>query len=99
MREVVCDTSGCILQDGATTSDDDRLLVIGATNRPQEIDEAARRRLVKRLYIPLPDSEARKQIVSNLMKQQPFSLSEEEMEELCQRSEGQSFLFHIENFF
>ena len=97
-REVVHDASDCILQDGATTSDDDRLLVIGATNRPQEIDEAARRRLVKRLYIPLPDSEARKQIVSNLMKQQPFSLSEEEMEELCQRSEGQGFLFHIEKF-
>jgi SpoVK/Ycf46/Vps4 family AAA+-type ATPase len=70
--------------------------VIGATNRPQEIDEAARRRLVKRLYIPLPDSEARKQIVSNLMKQQPFSLGEGEMEELCQRSEGQGFPSHID---
>ena len=77
------------VQDGATTSDEDRLLVIGATNRPQEIDEAARRRLVKRLYIPLPDTEARKQIVSNLMKQQPFSFSEEEMEEICKLSEGQ----------
>ena len=89
------DSSDSIPQDGATTSDEDRLLVIGATNRPQEIDEAARRRLVKRLYIPLPDTEARKQIVSNLMKQQPFSLSEEEMEELCQRSEGQGLLFPI----
>lgn len=44
-----------ILKDGATTGEEDRLLVIGATNRPQELDEAARRRLVKRLYIPLPD--------------------------------------------
>lgn len=31
-------------------------LWIGATNRPQELDEAARRRLTKRLYIPLPSS-------------------------------------------
>lgn len=30
----------------------------GATNRPQELDEAARRRLTKRLYIPLPSSGA-----------------------------------------
>ena len=27
---------------------------LGATNRPQELDEATRRRLTKRLYIPLP---------------------------------------------
>lgn len=31
-------------------------LQTGATNRPQELDEAARRRLTKRLYIPLPSS-------------------------------------------
>lgn len=37
--------------------EEDRLLIVGATNRPQELDEAARRRLVKRLYIPLPDAD------------------------------------------
>lgn len=45
--------------DGATTDNDERLLVIGATNRPQELDEAARRRFTKRLYIPLPVFEVR----------------------------------------
>jgi SpoVK/Ycf46/Vps4 family AAA+-type ATPase len=44
-------------QDGCGTNEEDRVLVIGVTNRPQELDEAARRRLVKRIYIPLPDSE------------------------------------------
>lgn len=39
---------------------------LGATNRPQELDEAARRRLVKRLYIPLPDAAARADIVRRL---------------------------------
>ena len=37
-------------------------------SRPQEIDEAARRRFVKRLYIPLPTSEARKMIIKNLLE-------------------------------
>lgn len=41
--------------DGASTAEEDRILLVGATNRPQELDEAARRRFVKRLYIPLPE--------------------------------------------
>ena len=57
-------------------------------NRPQEIDEAARRRLVKRLYIPLPDPEARKQIICNLMKGQPFSVTDEEMEKIKEQTKG-----------
>ena len=56
--------------------------------RPQEIDEAARRRLVKRLYIPLPDFLARKQIVTNLLRQQSFSLTAEELDLICQQSDG-----------
>ena len=56
--------------------------------RPQEIDEAARRRLVKRLYIPLPEREARRQIISNLLKEQRYSLTEDEFKKLVDRSEG-----------
>lgn len=41
--------------DGPNTNDGDRILLVGATNRPQEIDDAARRRFTKRLYIPLPE--------------------------------------------
>jgi SpoVK/Ycf46/Vps4 family AAA+-type ATPase len=35
-------------------------LIIGATNRPEDLDEAVRRRLVKKLYIPLPNSAGRR---------------------------------------
>lgn len=74
--------------DGATTSSEDRILVVGATNRPQEIDEAARRRLVKRLYIPLPEASARKQIVTRLMSKEHCSLNEEEIELIVNKSNG-----------
>ena len=44
--------------------------------------------MVKRLYIPLPEGEARKQIICNLLKDQHYSLSEEDFEKLTQKSEG-----------
>ncbi|KAK2896490.1 hypothetical protein Q8A67_010978 [Cirrhinus molitorella] len=74
--------------DGAATSAEDRILVVGATNRPQEIDEAARRRLAKRLYIPLPEAEARRQIVTNLMSREKSQLRVDEMEKVVQGTEG-----------
>ncbi|XP_066275924.1 fidgetin-like protein 1 isoform X2 [Branchiostoma lanceolatum] len=76
--------------DGVGTNSEDRILIIGATNRPQEIDEAARRRLVKRLYIPLPDYPARCQIVHSLMSTQNHSLTEDDVSIICQRAEGYS---------
>ena len=38
-------TEFLVQMDGASTDGNDRLLLIGATNRPQELDEAMRRRL------------------------------------------------------
>lgn len=40
-----------------TIQENDRVLLVGATNLPQELDDAARRRFTKRLYIPLPEKE------------------------------------------
>ncbi|GLD56068.1 fidgetin-like protein 1 [Lates japonicus] len=74
--------------DGATTSAEDRVLVVGATNRPQDLDEAARRRLVKRLYIPLPEAAARRQIVTNLMAREKNQLKEEELQSVVTATEG-----------
>ncbi|KAG8637747.1 ATPase family AAA domain-containing protein FIGL1 isoform X4 [Manihot esculenta] len=72
-------------------SGNEQILLIGATNRPQELDEAARRRLTKRLYIPLPSSEARAWIVRNLLEKDGlFKLSKEEIDTICNLTEGYS---------
>jgi len=76
--------------DGASTGGEERVLVVGATNRPQELDEAARRRLVKRLYIPLPELEARKRIITNLLGKEKHKLTHAEIEEVSRLTEGYS---------
>lgn len=74
--------------DGVSTGAEDRLLIVGATNRPQELDEAARRRFTKRLYIPLPDEPARKQIIENLMKKQKNNLTSDCIEYVAMKANG-----------
>lgn len=43
--------------DGILTKEKEKLLVLGATNRPSEIDAAIVRRFSHRLYIKLPDEQ------------------------------------------
>jgi len=74
--------------DGAATSAEDRILLIGATNRPQELDDAARRRLVKRLYIPLPEIEARRSLILRLLAKEPSKLTEAQVTMICERTDG-----------
>jgi len=76
--------------DGASSQGEERVLVVGATNRPQELDEAARRRLVKRLYIPLPEGEARRRIVTNLLARERHSLGQSEVDKVAELTDGYS---------
>ena len=56
---------------GACTGEDasKMVIVIAATNYPWDIDEALRRRLEKRIYIPLPDEEARRALLDINLKE------------------------------
>lgn len=76
--------------DGLGTSNEDRILLIGATNRPQEIDEAARRRLVKRIYVPLPEAESRKRMVRNLLSDYSNVLTAENLDVIATDTDGYS---------
>ncbi|GAB0491240.1 hypothetical protein MMPV_002492 [Pyropia vietnamensis] len=83
-------TEFLVQMDGAGTSSADRVLVVGATNRPQELDEAARRRLVKRLYIPLPDMAARRALVGRLLRRQRHSLDDSDLDRVAALTAGYS---------
>jgi len=48
--------------DGLTSKKSDKLVVIAATNLPEILDPAFRRRFEKRIYVPPPDIHARKEI-------------------------------------
>ena len=74
--------------DGCGTAADERILLIGATNRPQELDDAASRRFVKKLYIPLPEQLGRTEIVRNLLRKQGDILTDEEIENIGEITDG-----------
>jgi vacuolar protein-sorting-associated protein 4 len=59
--------------------DNRKLLVLGATNYPWAIDDAARRRLPKTILIPLPDTEAKLQQLQKL-KEVPNELHDADLE-------------------
>ena len=74
--------------DGTGTSGQGRVLVIGATNRPQELDEAARRRFTKRLYIPLPAENDRRVLLNVMLKKNNHRLTEADVDKLAKETNG-----------
>ncbi|KAL2135687.1 hypothetical protein VTI74DRAFT_7368 [Chaetomium olivicolor] len=68
--------------------DANRVLVLAATNLPWAIDEAARRRFVRRQYIPLPEAETRAVQLKTLLKQQKHTLSDADIETLVGMTDG-----------
>ncbi|KAJ5570552.1 uncharacterized protein N7459_009982 [Penicillium hispanicum] len=68
--------------------DASRVLVLAATNMPWDIDEAARRRFVRRQYIPLPEHHVREQQIRTLLSHQHHELSDSDIQVLVHVTEG-----------
>lgn len=79
-----------LVQMQGVGNDNDGVLVLGATNIPWGLDSAIRRRFEKRIYIPLPESEARKTMFEIHLGDTPHLLTQDNMIELGRRSEGYS---------
>nr|XP_029712430.1 spastin-like isoform X2 [Aedes albopictus] len=71
-------------------SESDKIVVMAATNRPQELDEAALRRFPKRVYVTLPDLSTRELLLRKLLEKQGSPLSDADMKRLAILTEGYS---------
>lgn len=68
----------------------DGILLLAATNLPWDLDPAVRRRFEKKIYIPLPDYEARRYLIAQRIKATPNSLTPEMIADIARRTEGYS---------
>lgn len=73
---------------GKAREDLQRVLVLAATNLPWAIDEAARRRFVRRQYIPLPERTTREVHIKKLLAHQKHAMSESDFGILLDMTDG-----------
>ncbi|XP_030966656.1 protein SUPPRESSOR OF K(+) TRANSPORT GROWTH DEFECT 1-like [Quercus lobata] len=66
----------------------EHVLILAATNTPYDLDKAIRRRFDMRIYIPLPNDEARKHIFKVQIGETPNMIGEEELKFLANDTEG-----------
>jgi SpoVK/Ycf46/Vps4 family AAA+-type ATPase len=74
--------------DGAGNESKAHVLMIGATNRPQELDDAIRRRFVKRLYVPLPEMKDREVLLRKLLSKNYHVITDKEFGRLAIKTDG-----------
>ena len=79
-----------LLQFEGVSSGTERVLILGSTNRPQDLDEAAKRRFTRRIYIPLPDPETRKSLIHILLKKAAHNVTDQQIEQIIDMTEGYS---------
>ncbi|XP_050266466.1 uncharacterized protein LOC126710130 [Quercus robur] len=75
--------------DGLRTKDKERVLVLAATNRPFDLDEAVIRRLPRRLMVNLPDAPNREKILRVILAKEELA-SDIELEAIANMTDGYS---------
>lgn len=75
--------------DGLRTKDTERVLVLAATNRPFDLDEAVIRRLPRRLMVSLPDAHNRAKILKVILAKEELS-SDVDFDAIANMTDGYS---------
>lgn len=87
--ELLMQMDGVSSAAGNESGETKSVIVLAATNMPWDLDEALRRRLEKRIYIPLPTSKGREELFKISMKS--VDLDEDvDLEALARATEGYS---------
>lgn len=76
-----------LIQFDGVASDNDGVVVIGATNTPESLDDAVIRRLNRRIFVPSPNGKDRLVFLNQLLKGHPNSVS---VYDISTRTEGYS---------
>lgn len=79
-----------LVQMQGVGSNNDGILVLGATNIPWVLDAAIRRRFEKRIYIPLPEENARLIMFKLHLGTTAHELSDDDLKELSKKTDGYS---------
>ncbi|KAK0549297.1 Vacuolar protein sorting-associated protein 4 [Tilletia horrida] len=77
-----------LVQMNGVGNDETGVLVLGATNIPWALDLAIKRRFEKRIYIPLPDLEARKRMFELNVGSTPCALTNKDYRALAEKTDG-----------
>ena len=76
--------------DGVGSSEENRVLIIGATNRPFDLDPAVIRRLPKRVYVGPFNEEDKKGFIKKIITQNKCNISDEEFLKIAKMCDNYS---------
>ncbi|RRT84372.1 hypothetical protein B296_00003733 [Ensete ventricosum] len=84
--------------DGLLTKPEERILVLAATNRPFDLDEAIIRRFERRIMVGLPSQESRELILRTLLSKEKVE-EKLEFKELATMTEGYNYIIQVASSF